>query len=56
MGVESELTNTTKEDECFDVTIKWVSNETYFDTEVGVTGVYNNYLCYVLILLIFYKI
>ena len=39
MGVESELTNTTKEDECFDVTIKWVSNETYFDTEVGVTGV-----------------
>jgi hypothetical protein len=39
MEVESELTKTTKDDACFDVTIKWVSNETYFDTELEVTGV-----------------
>ena len=39
MEVESELTNTTKDDDCFDVTIKWVSSAEYFDTEHGVPGV-----------------
>lgn len=35
----SELTNTTVDDVCFDVTIKWVTAEEYFDTEYGVPGV-----------------
>jgi hypothetical protein len=39
MGVESELTNTIMDNECFDVTIKWVTSEPYFDEEYGVPGV-----------------
>lgn len=35
----TELSNTTADDECYDVIIKWTSSDTYFDEEFQVTGV-----------------
>lgn len=35
----TELTNSTMDDGCVDVTITWVTSETIFDEEYGVQGV-----------------
>lgn len=35
----TESTNTTKDDACFDVSIRWQTAESYYDEEFGVNGV-----------------